>query len=323
MLRHKASSEELKITTSVKTTTIHFSLIFIALSALPGVSVGQKIDEVELEQTNAQDNDRTSVKKKPQPGQERQSKTCRIAIGQIVCIDGDIKGNLVRIENAILKAKAQNAEIVSFPEMALRGWVYPDAHKLAHSIPGDDSEALCELARKHRIYMSIGLAEKDGDRLFDSAIFINHLGEILLKHQKINVLRELMTPSYTPGQSVATVDTKFGRVGLLICADTFDRNVLDQMAEKKPGLLLVPYGWANNADAWPQHGLSLKETVRRAARKLGCPVIGTDLVGAISQGPWEGMIYGGQSYACDTEGNVIAKGTDRDSDILVVDVEIQ
>lgn len=248
-------------------------------------------------------------------------KGCRIAIGQIACIDGDISGNLVRIENAILKSKQQDADIVCFPEMALRGWVNPVAHKLATTIPGDDSKAICELARKHQVYLSIGLAEKDGDRLFDSAVLINDRGEIILKHRKINVLMELMTPSYTPGSSVGTVETKFGRVGILICADTFDQSVLDKMVPQTPDMMLVPYGWANKADAWPQHGSTLKATVSNAAKKVGCPVVGTNLVGSISQGPWRGMIYGGQSYAVDSEGNVIAKGADRDSDVVVFAIQ--
>ncbi len=37
-------------------------------------------------------------------------------------------------------------------------------------------------------------------------------------------------------------------------------------------------------------------------------------------GPWEGMVFGGQSYAIDAKGNILAKGRDRERDILIVDI---
>jgi len=300
--------------------SIYFCLLSDVLTCCPNTGASQTPSNPRP--SNLEIHDEHEATSEVKTTLDTKRKTVRVALGQVVCIDGDITGNLVRIENAILKAKSQNADIVCLPEMALRGWVNPESHQLAKSIPGDDSKALCDLANKHQIYLAIGLAEKEGDQLFDSAIFIDDQGSIILKHRKINILTELMTPSYTPGKTVGIVETKFGRVGMLICADTFDQDVLTQMELQQPDLMLVPYGWANKADAWPIHGLTLKETVRNAAMKLGCPVIGTNLVGAISQGPWQGLIYGGQSYACDTDGTVVGKGLDRDSDVVVVEFEL-
>ncbi|QEG21887.1 serine hydrolase [Mariniblastus fucicola] len=260
--------------------------------------------------------------RKPEKTISNKESTCRIAIGQIMCIDDDISGNLTRIEHAIKQAKDQQADIVCLPEMALRGWVNPEAHEFASTIPGKDSDVLCELARKYEIHVSIGLAEKEGDKLYDSAILIDDRGEVILKHRKINILSDLMKPSYTPGETVSVADTRFGKIGMLICADTFDQDALDKMVPRKPNLMLVPYGWANKAGAWPQHGLTLESTVSAAAKKLDCPVIGTNLVGSIAHGPWLGMVYGGQSYAVDAEGNTIATGADRDTDIVVFDVQL-
>ncbi len=256
------------------------------------------------------------------PQQQTEEREIQIAMAQIMCIDGDRDGNLKRIEYAAQQANQQGADIVCFPEMALRGWVNPVAHQSASPIPGTDSDALCELAKQHGIYLSIGLAEKVDQQLFDAAILIDDQGEIVLKHRKINVLTELMTPPYTAGDQVATVATKFGKLGLLICADTFDAPTLAKMAKQKPTLLLVPYGWANRADAWPKHGESLKQTVSHAAKTIGCPVVGTNLVGAISQGPWQGMIYGGQSYVCLPDGSVVAQGIDRDVQIKLVKITL-
>nr|WP_233214595.1 carbon-nitrogen hydrolase family protein [Rhodopirellula bahusiensis] len=249
-------------------------------------------------------------------------KVCRVAMAQIYCIDSDREGNLRRIENAVAEASGKGAEIVCFPETSLYGWVNAKAHELAAPIPGKDTEALSKIAQEHDVYLSVGVSEKEGDQLFDSVVLFDDEGKLILKHRKMNVLTHLMSPPYTRGETVEVVETKFGRVGMLICADTFHDETVERMASKKPDLLLVPYGWAANADDWPGHGPSLRSTIARAAKTIGCPIVGTNLVGSISGGPWQGMIYGGQSYTVTPDGTVLSQGADRDREICLVDVPV-
>lgn len=248
--------------------------------------------------------------------------TVRVAAAQIFCLDGDKPGNLVRIENAMKEAQAAEVDIICFPEMALMGWVNPDAHASARPIPGKDSEALAALARKYKMYMVVGLGEKAEEHLYDAAILLDPNGKILLKHRKVNILTELMDPPYTPGKGVQVVDTEFGKLGLMICADSFVEEVKQEMTDLAPDLLLIPYGWAKEVEDWPAHGLELEKTVTSTAKAIGCPVVGTDLVGEISQGPWQGLVYGGQSLIVDAEGKVLKKGLDRDRDLLIVDLPL-
>jgi predicted amidohydrolase len=249
-------------------------------------------------------------------------KTTKAAICQIFCLDGDRRGNFVRIENAIGEAKDAGADIACFPETALLGWVNPDAHKRARPIPGEDSDRLCRLAEDYNLYLCIGLAEKQESNLYDSVVLIDNKGNILLKHRKINLLTELMSPPYTPGERIDAVETKFGKIGLLICADTHDNTILKRMAALKPDLLLVPYGYAAVEDDWPGHGKKLEKVVTNTARKTKAFVIGTNLVGEITHGPWSGRIYGGQSVAVDGTGRVVTIAKDRDRDIIIVNINI-
>jgi predicted amidohydrolase len=243
----------------------------------------------------------------------------KTAICQIFTLEGDRRGNFVRIENAVREAKAAGANLACLPEMAILGWVNPDAHKRAYPIPGPDSDRLCKLAGDFDIYLCVGLAEKAGGGLYDSAILIDAAGHILLKHRKINLLAELMTPPYTPGKDIHTVETTFGRIGLLICADD---PILKRMAALKPDLLLVPYGYAAAEEEWPGHGKVLENVVRHTARRTGACVIGTNLVGQISNGPWKGRVYGGHSVAVDKTGRVLSTATDRDRDISIVEIDV-
>lgn len=249
-------------------------------------------------------------------------KTTKVAICQIFCLDGDRRGNFIRIENALREAKDAGADIACLPETAILGWVNPDAHERACSIPGEDSDHFCKLAEDHDIHLCVGLAEKKDRSLYDSSVLIDNKGQILLKHRKINLLTELMSPPYTPGESIDAIGTEFGKVGLLICADTHDSKILKRMAALKPDLLLVPYGYAAAEDEWPGHGKELEKVVTNTAQKTGAFVIGTNLVGEITKGPWKGRIYGGQSVAVDKTGRVISFAKDRDRDINIVSMKI-
>ena len=241
---------------------------------------------------------------------------------QIFSLDGDRSGNFVRIENAVGQAKDAGAEIVCFPETIIMGWVNSDAHKRAYSIPGKDSARLCRLAEDYQAYLCVGLAEKEASRLYDSVVLIDDKGQILLRHRKINLLSELMSPPYTAGKNIEVVETGLGKIGLLICADTHKDEILNRMAVLKPDLLLVPYGYAAQENKWPAHGKELEKVVTRTAKKTGAPVVGTNLVGEITKGPWKGRIYGGQSIAVDKTGKTISTAKDRDRDINIFHVNI-
>ena len=197
-------------------------------------------------------------------------RTLRLAICQILVIDGDRDGNFRRIEYALDQAESQHADIALFPESSILGWENPEARKSALPIPGGDSDRIAELARKHKIMIAIGVDEKDGSQLYDSAILVDSSGKILWKHRKINVLPGLMSPPYSPGrlQDIGVVDTPFGRIGVLICADTFTDAHLERLKALKPDLLLVPYGWAAQKKDWPGHSKELEDLVTRRAAGL-------------------------------------------------------
>lgn len=245
----------------------------------------------------------------------------KVAMCQIFILDGDRHGNFIRIENAIAEAKRSGAKIACLPESVVFGWANPDAHKRALPIPGKHSLLLCELARKYRIYICAGLDEKDNDHLYGSAVLIDDKGEILLKHRKREVLPELMEPPYTAVADVSAVaDTRFGRIGLLICADTHSTDVLGRMAALKPKLLLVPYGYAEKEENWPAHAGEFHDIVKKTATTTGAAVVGTNSLGQITNGPWAGRVYGGQSIAVDNTGKVLAFAKDRDRDIKLVSI---
>jgi len=249
----------------------------------------------------------------------------RVAVCQILVIDGDRQGNFRRIEYALEAARANHADIATFPECSILGWENPDAHTLATPIPGADSDRIAALARKYGLMISIGLNEKDSSKLYDSAILMDKTGKLLSKYRKLNVLPKLMKPPYSTGKpsGIGVVDTEFGRIGVVICADTFTDAYARRVASLKPDLMLVPYGWAAPADQWPAHEKNLERLVASRARLWKCPTVGTDLVGEMTHGPWKGYTYGGASVVSDASGKVIEVLRDRDTDFRIVQLTVK
>ena len=256
--------------------------------------------------------------------QPARRKHVRLAICQILVIDSDREGNFRRIEYALEQAAGQHAQIAVFPESSILGWENPDAHRMATPIPGADSNRIASLARKYGMMIAIGLDEKDGDHFYDSAILVDKSGKLLWKHRKINVLPELMTPPYSQGrpEDIGVVDTEFGKIAVLICADTFSDAFVERMKTLKPDLMLVPYGWAATNDKWPGHSKELEDLVSRRAAQVRCPMAGVDLVGEMIHGPWTGWTYGGSSFVADGNGRILLTARDRDTDLRVINLPI-
>ncbi len=251
-------------------------------------------------------------------------KKIRVAVCQILVIDSNREGNFRRIEYAIEQAEAEHADLAVFPESSILGWENPEAHRLACPIPGADSDRIAELARKHRMMIAIGMDEKDGERLYDSAILVDKTGHILWKHRKINVLPELMEPPYAEGrpEDIGVVETEFGRLALLICADTFLDSNFARVKRLRPDLMLVPYGWAATKESWPGHSKELEKLVRKRSAEVQCPMVGVDLVGEMSHGPWKGRTYGGASLVTDSAGQILLVLRDRDTDLRVIELSV-
>ncbi|HAK95613.1 MAG TPA: carbon-nitrogen hydrolase family protein [Planctomycetes bacterium] len=247
----------------------------------------------------------------------------KVALAQMRCVDSDAEGNFARIRAAAEAAATHEARAVFYPETADLGWVNPEAHTLAGPVPGPFTDRVAALAREFGLWIGIGLSERAEGALYDTAVLIDPRGAIVLRHRKINLLAWLMEPPYAAGDSAAidVAETPFGRVGMLVCADSFERTLLEALARRRPDLVYIPYGWAAPKGAWPEHGFELLKTVQRAARVLEAPVLGPNCVGEITHGEWCGRTYEGLSAAADRTGLSLVQGKWNREELIVLAVE--
>ena len=103
-------------------------------------------------------------------------------------ITSDIENNFENIKSFIRQAGDEEADLILFPETALTGLINNDdpEHdlKLGIEIPGKYTDQLCQEAKDASINVAIGVFERDGSKLYDSAFFITREGEIGLKYRE-------------------------------------------------------------------------------------------------------------------------------------------
>jgi len=81
------------------------------------------------------------------------------------------------------KAADRGAELILFAETAVTGFVATGdpAHDLplGEPVPGPSTLALAEVARQRCIWLGLGLYQRDGGRLYDSAVLLSPDGQVV------------------------------------------------------------------------------------------------------------------------------------------------
>ncbi len=236
-----------------------------------------------------------------------------LALAQMKVDGGNRQANLDKARAMIAEAAENGANIVLLPELMDLGWAHPSVLTQATEIPGGEScRVLTEAARENHVYVCSGLAEKDGGEIFNSALFIDPSGKILLHHRKINIL-DIAQPFYGQGRSLNVAETRFGSIGLMICADAFaDQRVISQtLCYMGADIILSPTSWALPADLKQDKKLATDIWYNHyspVAKKYSVYIAGCSNVGVLTDGPWKGFSAIGNSMVIGPGGNIVAGG---------------
>ncbi len=232
----------------------------------------------------------------------------KLALAQMLVEPGEQDANLSRAEKCVREAAEQGAEVVLLPECLDLGWTHPSAHQKTTPIPeGATCQRIIRAAMENDVYVCAGLVERAGDRLFNSAVFIDPKGELLLHHRKIHEL-DFAQELYSTGDRLGVVDTRYGRIGLMICADGFapGQAISRSLAMMGAEIILSPCAWAVPADhdnAETPYGKIWLDNYGPVCREFGITIVGCSNVGPITAGPWEGRTCIGNSMAIDGTGD--------------------
>jgi len=236
----------------------------------------------------------------------------KLGMGQMLVEDGKVKENLERAEETMSNAAKENCQVIVLPECSDVGWDHPSARELAEEIPGETSGRLCEAAKKHNIMVVTGLSEREGNRIYNSAILIDQSGKILLKHRKINLTR-IEQDLYSVGNMLGVAETRIGTIGVNICADNFGNSLAigHVLARMGAHFILSPSAWAVKPDhdnAKDPYGEFWRQCYEKLCRLYEITIVGVSNVGWIEAGSWKGWKVIGCSLAVGPDGGILAKG---------------
>ncbi|MDR3101181.1 MAG: carbon-nitrogen hydrolase family protein [Paraburkholderia sp.] len=142
----------------------------------------------------------------------------QLELAQIPLIDGVVAPNLTRTLDAIGKRRA-GSDLIVFPEATLTGFpTRENVRDVAETLSGPSLSAVRDAARDAGVAVAVGLAERDGERFYNTTVLIDERGEIALRYRKTH-LWATDVGVFTPGDRFEVCEFKGMTVGLLICYD--------------------------------------------------------------------------------------------------------
>ena len=204
----------------------------------------------------------------------------KVGLVQMSC-SGDAKSNMDKAIAGIKDAAAKGANIVCLQEL-FTSLYFCDVEdyenfKLAEPIPGPSTDTLSEVAKEAGVVVIASLFEKRAQGLYhNTTAVLDADGTYLGKYRKMHIPDD---PAYfekfyfTPGDlGYKVFDTKYGKIGVLICWDQWYPEASRLTALMGAEILFYPtaIGWATSQDeATNTEQYNAWQTIQRTTQTLG------------------------------------------------------
>ena len=147
----------------------------------------------------------------------------KLGLAQIYPKLGDLEHNLALHLDYVRQAQAQGVNLLVFPELSLTGYQVQDlAPEVAIASDAGDEVFGALLEASAEIDIVVGFVHRDQRNRFYIANAYLSAGEALHVHHKLYLPTYAMFDDsryFAQGNSVRAFDTRFGRLGMLICED--------------------------------------------------------------------------------------------------------
>lgn len=206
-----------------------------------------------------------------------------------------------------------------------------DYFKLAEPIPGPSTKAFQTLAKKHGVVVIASLFEKRASGLYhNTAVIIDADGRLLGVYRKMHIPDDPLYYEkfyFTPGDTgFKAWETKFGKIGVLICWDQWYPEGARLTAMQGAEILFYPtaIGWhPSEKDEYGTNQHGAWETIQRShAVANGCYVAAVNRIGVETPEGGDGIEFWGQSFVAGTSGQIIAKASVDREEIMLVPIDL-
>ena len=241
----------------------------------------------------------------------------RLAMAQINVVVGDIDGNAQKVVEWIDRARDMDADIVTFPELALTGYPPEDLLLKPQFIDSNLSALETVISRTHDITAIIGFVDWQDD-IFNAAAVAQN-GKIVTTYHKMylpnyGVFDEFRY--FQPGNRCPVLQIGDATVGVSICEDIWypDGPVFLQALSGGAELII-------NISSSPYHAGKRRWRERMLATRAAdntVIVAYNNLVGGQDE-----LVFDGDSLVFDENGDIIVRGRQFEEDLIVVDLDVE
>jgi len=265
-----------------------------------------------------------------------------VGLTQMACVD-DFKANLKNQVRLVEAAARGGAKIICTQELfGSQYFCQVEDHrffKLAETIPGPSTDAFTKLAKKHKVVIVASLFEKRTSGLYhNTAVVIDADGSILGIYRKMHIPDDPLYYEkfyFTPGDTgFRTWDTKYAKIGVLICWDQWFPEGARLTAIQGAQILFYPtaIGWHPSEKA--EYGVAQHDSwelmQRSHAVANGCYVCAPNRIGVehildasgkrVSE---EGIQFWGQSFVAAPNGQVVKRASVDKEEVVIVPCDLE
>lgn len=179
--------------------------------------------------------------------------------------------NCREYEPLIAEAARQKAELVVLGEtITLVGPHRPRHEDIAEPIPGPSTNYFGTLAKRHDLHIVVGLYERHEHLIYNVAVLLGPDGNVIGKYRKTCLPRSEAAAGVAPGEDYPVFETRFGRVGMMVCYDGFFPEVARELAKNGAEVIAWPVWGCNpelaSARACENHVYVVSSTYEDLAR---------------------------------------------------------
>ena len=155
------------------------------------------------------------------------------------------EGNCRLFAPLLAEAARQKADLVVLGEIAPSANLGRKSEEVAEPVPGPSTEYFGTLARQHNFYIVFSLDERVGHLIYNAAVLIGPDGRLVGKYRKVCLPREEIEAGVAPGSDYPVFETRFGKVGMMVCYDGFFPEPARELAKRGAEVIAWPV-WGCN-----------------------------------------------------------------------------
>ncbi|HEX7447416.1 MAG TPA: carbon-nitrogen hydrolase family protein, partial [Pirellulales bacterium] len=139
-----------------------------------------------------------------------------------------------REEAAALVAEAarQKADLIVLGETLTYYGRHVPPVDTAEPVPGPTTEYFGALAKQHNLYIVLSVYERAAHLVYNTAVALGPDGTLVGKYRKVSLPRNEVASGVAPGHDYPVFDTRFGKLGMMVCYDGFFPEVARELTNR-------------------------------------------------------------------------------------------